>query len=501
MFDKLPLMATQGTENKNTGSFYTPAWCTDMMLDMSGFDTRFSTRENEDAFRLIDPACGDGAMLVRVCIRMIDLLRKEKRDNRFIATFLRENLYGFELDRNESRKAACNIANAAGERGVVLGLDDFHIIAGDAFESAPSFYRFFDFVIGNPPYVRIHNLEEKPDSPYIEGMCDLYLAFYDLGQRLLNDSGRLVFIAPSSWMTSRAGEPMRADLRQSERISALLDFEHYQVFDNATAYTAIVVLDRDPNGQVDIYRFDLKQKGYSKKETKKLSDCWINGSFYADADAELTNILLFDEALLDDEAKSKTSAIKVRNGYATMRDTTFISSSPRFAGSSIEIEVVKASKAKKMYALYPHDKSGGLIPLEDIRIESSEAYDALVDDKDALLARNKVDASRWWGYGRSQGIADTYVDKVTVQSIVCPGKNPLTRNALAGCGVFGGLYVIGMTQAELDSAVSEAAFWKYVQALAKYKSGGYYTFGGKELEKYLKWWRAGKPTAHTSERN
>lgn len=488
-------MATRGTENKNTGSFYTPTWCTDMMLDMSGFDTRFSSREDEYAFRSIDPACGDGAMLVRVCVRMIDLLRKEKKDNSFIATFLRENLYGFELDRDESRKAACNIANAASECGVALDIDDLHIIAGDAFESAPSFYRFFDFVIGNPPYVRIHNLEEKPDSPYIEGMCDLYLAFYDLGQRLLNNSGRLVFIAPSSWMTSRAGKPMRDDLRQSERISALLDFEHCQVFDNATAYTAIVVLDKDPNGQVDVYRFDLEQKGHSKKETKKLSDCWINGSFYADADAELTNILLFDEALLDDEAKSKASAVKVRNGYATMRDTTFISSSPRFAGSSIEIEVVKASKAKKMYALYPHDKNGGLIPLEDIRSESSDAYDTLVDDKDALLARNKVDASRWWGYGRSQGIADTYVDKVTVQSIVHPDKSPLTRNALAGCGVFGGLYVVGMTQAELDSAVNEAAFWKYVQALAKYKSGGYYTFGGKELEKYLKWWRSGQPPA------
>lgn len=486
-------MDTKGTENKSTGSFYTPAWCVDMMLSISDFENRFAHRSDPSRFRMIDPACGDGAILVRLCDKVIELLRAEGKSNDEISSFIEENLYGIELDGNESEKTVRNIIESAAGHGIALGEKSMHIITGDAFTVASALYGSIDYVIGNPPYVRIHNLDEKPDSRYIEGMCDLYLAFYDLGQRLLAPGGRLVYIAPSSWMTSRAGEAMRCDLRQTERISALLDFEHYQVFDNATAYTAIVVLDENPSGQVDIYRFDEKQMRCSKQETKKLPDCWIGGNFYANADDELKDILLFDEAALDNEARNEVDAIKVRNGYATMRDATFISERPRFAGSPIEIEVSKASKAKKMYALYPYDENGELILLEDIRIEAPKAYGMLVNDKEALLTRNKVDASKWWGYGRTQGIADTYEDKVTVQSIVHPDKKPLTCDAPAGCGVFGGLYVIGMPQSDLDAAIGEAAFWKYVRALSKYKSGGYYTFGGKEFEKYLKWWWAGKP--------
>ena len=46
-----------------------------------------------------------------------------------------------------------------------------------------------DFVVGNPPYVRVHNLEEDYDEVksfrFAEGgMTDLYLAFYELGLRL-----------------------------------------------------------------------------------------------------------------------------------------------------------------------------------------------------------------------------------------------------------------------------------------------------------------------------
>lgn len=483
-------MHEAGTENKHTGSFYTPAWCVDMMLDMSGFDELFSARANKKRFRIADPACGDGAMLTRTCNRIINLMRKDGSTSDGIARFIEDNVYGFELDEDEAGKAKNNIVEAAGEHGILLDANRLNVFTGDAFETTLPFYHSFDYVIGNPPYVRIHNLDEKPDSPYIEGMCDLYLAFYDLGQRLLNEQGRLAFIAPSSWMTSRAGKAMRQDLMRTGRLASVLDFKHYQVFGNATAYTAVSVLDAQGADEVAIFSFDEQSKTCFKTGTRDARECWIEGCFYADADKELADILGFDEEALDEDVKEHIRSIEVRNGYATMRDATFISKEARFPGSSIEIPVVKASTSKHMFALYPHGKDGALIPLVDIRATSSAAYDVLCDDKDALLARNKVDAAKWWGYGRTQGIADTYKDKVSVQSTVHPEKPCHTCDAHAGTGVFGGLYVLGMDKDELDNAVADAAFWGYVQSLAKYKSGGYYAFGGKDLQRYLRWWSA-----------
>ena len=51
-----------------------------------------------------------------------------------------------------------------------------------------------DYVVGNPPYVRVHNLtrhyeDVKRYSFAASGMTDMYLAFYELGLRMLNERG------------------------------------------------------------------------------------------------------------------------------------------------------------------------------------------------------------------------------------------------------------------------------------------------------------------------
>ncbi|WP_297068971.1 Eco57I restriction-modification methylase domain-containing protein, partial [Thermococcus sp.] len=67
----------------------------------------------------------------------------------------------------------------------------------------------FDFIVGNPPYVRIQNL--KKESPeYVEflnrfyesavGEYDLALPFIERGYTLLNESGELAFIVTKMWI-------------------------------------------------------------------------------------------------------------------------------------------------------------------------------------------------------------------------------------------------------------------------------------------------------------
>ncbi|MEJ3568453.1 Eco57I restriction-modification methylase domain-containing protein [Ureaplasma parvum] len=61
-----------------------------------------------------------------------------------------------------------------------------------------------DFVIGNPPYVRIHNLIKEPNliKNYLfsnKGMTDLYIIFYEIGIKMLNKNGILCYITPSSF--------------------------------------------------------------------------------------------------------------------------------------------------------------------------------------------------------------------------------------------------------------------------------------------------------------
>ena len=71
-----------------------------------------------------------------------------------------------------------------------------------------------DFVVGNPQYVRVHNLADsfnrvKRYHFCADGMTDLYLVFYEIGLGMLRDGGRPCYISPSSWFNSLAGRNMR----------------------------------------------------------------------------------------------------------------------------------------------------------------------------------------------------------------------------------------------------------------------------------------------------
>lgn len=118
-----------------------------------------------------------------------------------------------------------------------------------------------DFVVGNPPYVRVHNLEEGYDEVksfrFAEGgMTDLYLAFYELGLRMINGTGKLCYITPSSWLSSVAATNMRKYVMQHRTLAGLIDLGHQQVFENVTAYTMIALFDaRAPGRRVEYYTY------------------------------------------------------------------------------------------------------------------------------------------------------------------------------------------------------------------------------------------------------
>jgi adenine-specific DNA-methyltransferase len=60
-----------------------------------------------------------------------------------------------------------------------------------------------DYVVGNPPYVRVHNLREnyediKAFSFSKKGMTDLFIVFFEIGFKMLNKTGKMSYISPTS---------------------------------------------------------------------------------------------------------------------------------------------------------------------------------------------------------------------------------------------------------------------------------------------------------------
>ena len=85
--------------------------------------------------------------------------------------------------------------------------------------------RGFDIVIGNPPYIdsetMVNNgLEELRTyltnrMSFCKGNWDIYIAFFDKGYNLLNQSGNLVYITPDKWLSKPFGYELRKQLKNN----------------------------------------------------------------------------------------------------------------------------------------------------------------------------------------------------------------------------------------------------------------------------------------------
>jgi len=115
-------------------------------------------------------------------------------------------------------------------------------------------YMEYDYVVGNPPYVRVQNLpdsqKEMMESLYdsTTGNYDIYCPFYERGlDWLREDSGKLGYITPNQFMVTDYGEGMRQVLLDEARIEEVYDFRDSGVFEDATNYPAIVILEDEPD--------------------------------------------------------------------------------------------------------------------------------------------------------------------------------------------------------------------------------------------------------------
>jgi len=141
----------------------------------------------------------------------------------------------------------------------------WHLYFKDVFDEGG-----FDIVIGNPPYIQLQkyggtlaNLYEKEGFETFERSGDIYELFYEKGFMILKQNGISTFITSNKWMRAGYGEKLRKFFIDKSNPLKLIDFAGYQVFDNATVDTNII----------------LVQKNNHKKENSNFLGCFINKEY------------------------------------------------------------------------------------------------------------------------------------------------------------------------------------------------------------------------------
>lgn len=265
---------------KQHGRVYTPDYLVRQILDFGGY-----TKERIMGKHVIDNSCGDGAFLREIVKRYCEVYQGKD-----LKQHLETYIHGIELDNEEKEKCMKALDGIVYNYGVQN--INWDIVCADAL-TVKKHNGKMDYVFGNPPYVRVHNLDTSYDvvkqfSFAQQGMTDLFIVFFEVGFRMMKNSGRMCIITPSSWFSSKAGSVLRHYIVQHNNLSGIIDLGHYQPF-SATTYTAISRFEND-NTQVELYRYvdDLTQPKLI--DTLPLNNLCVTGNFYISSRNNLSEL-------------------------------------------------------------------------------------------------------------------------------------------------------------------------------------------------------------------
>ncbi len=178
-------------ERKKYGQFFTSKETARFMAGL------YTISESLPKVRILDAGAGSGilscALLERLewitSIQTIELTCYENDDK--ILGLLRENLYAYQ--KNSKKDIQINIIT---DNYITSQYLDFNHMLGGKLEPEK-----YDFVIGNPPYMKIP--KDAPEATAMPEVCygapNLYFIFAAMGLFNLDDDGEMVYIIPRSW--------------------------------------------------------------------------------------------------------------------------------------------------------------------------------------------------------------------------------------------------------------------------------------------------------------
>jgi Eco57I restriction-modification methylase len=241
---------------RERGAVYTRSETVDFILNLAGY----TSDKPLHRYTLLEPSFGTGDFLVRAVERLITSYRRTNGLNTAVAD-LRDAIAGVEIDPAAAEitvklltellsRVGFNQEQICALLGAWLRNDDFLLA---------DIRSRFDFVVGNPPYVRQEMIPARLMAEYrsrydtIYDRADLYIPFIERGLKLLNNGGTLGFICADRWMKNKYGGPLRALVAVDYHLKYYVDMVDTQAFhSDVSAYPAIFVISRERGGKTRI---------------------------------------------------------------------------------------------------------------------------------------------------------------------------------------------------------------------------------------------------------
>lgn len=395
------LQSQEISQKKKEGVFYTPDYITTYIckntiipyLSKNGatepyqlvMEYKENIQELEDKIdqiKILDPACGSGAFLVKavdILILIIDEIQnfkytqgvytiskkgkkesgtakqmtfdKEHEIDKAKRKLIQNNIYGVDLNSESVEITKLSLfLKIATKNKRLIGLSQ-RIKVGNsiindstldkkAFDWKTEFAEIlgdnipesgFDIVVGNPPYVRQEMLSEI--KPYLKeyysvyhGVADLYVYFIERGILLLKENGFFSIIVSNKFTKSNYGKKLREYLLNF-KFNTFLDFGDLDVFKDASTYPCIINLQRtDPTKYVNACKIDSLNftsiSDYIQDKLEKIEINSLKKSSWSFSNAQTHKI--FEKMSKNSISFGKLVNNKFYRGVTTGLNTAFV---------------------------------------------------------------------------------------------------------------------------------------------------------------------------------
>lgn len=228
------------------GAVFTRQEVTEFILDLCGYTAERKLYES----RFLEPSFGGGDFLLPAVERLLESWRVSG-DPLDPLGQLSDAIRAVELHASSYIEVKLKLVSLLERAGLGVAnastLASRWLVHGDYLLTA--FEGRFEFVIGNPPYVRQELIPAVLLAEYrmryssIFDRADLYIPFIERSLRLLSADGVLGFICSDRWMKNKYGGPLRKIVADSFHLKACIDMVDTPAFtSDVIAYPAITLI-------------------------------------------------------------------------------------------------------------------------------------------------------------------------------------------------------------------------------------------------------------------
>ena len=460
--------------NREKCQKFTPPQIVNEMLNLIGYSNELFGK------KVLEYSFGTGNILVAIVNRYISDAINRGFSNDMIAKGLSSDIYGIELDEELFSGCVERLNTLTREKSIPSVQWQLFCTDTLRWDDRDS----FDYVIGNPPYISYHDIDND-NRVYLRekfktcktGKFDYCYAFIEKGLSLLSSSGKMCLLVPSNIYKNVYAHTLREHLRSG--LIELREYPNNQLFGDTLTSSSIFLFDKAR--MLDSIRYvnaTDNVKMVIKKE--QLGNKWV---FFKREDSQKKRLRFgdfFSASIAVATLLNEAFIIKDETANHIEHECTKIAAAPR---------TLRLRKEERIIFPYYYDQSDRLCKYSEDEFSHKFplTYTYLKQFKEKLSKRDADKMARWYEYGRSQALGHLHQEKLLMSTIITTSVELYRLDV--DCIPYSGIIITVKNQKKtLDDAnaiLKSAHFFEYAMSIGISINGKSKRISCKDINNYM----------------